>query len=53
MIALGELVGCSYAAYPNVERWLRNMKALKCWPEVHEAHDGYAASLKGQSFVAI
>jgi glutathione S-transferase len=53
MITLGGLIGCSTSAYPNVERWLRNMKALKSWTKVHEVIDGFAASLKGKSFVAI
>lgn len=53
MIALGALVGCSYAAYPNIERWLGNMKRLKSWPKVHDAIDGFAASLKDKAFVTI
>ncbi|OFZ89540.1 MAG: glutathione S-transferase [Betaproteobacteria bacterium RBG_16_66_20] len=53
MIALGGLLRCSYAAYPNIERWLGNMKALKGWPKVHEVIDGFAASLKDKSFVAV
>lgn len=53
MIALGGLIRCSYAAYPNVARWLGNMKALKSWPKVHETIDGFAASLKDQPFVAV
>ena len=53
MIALGGLIRCSYSAYPNIERWLRNMKALKSWSKVHEVIDGFAASLKDKSFVAI
>jgi hypothetical protein len=53
MIALGGLIRCSYAAYPNVERWLRNMKALKSWSKVHEVIEGFAGSLKDKSFVAI
>jgi glutathione S-transferase len=53
MIALGGLIGCSYAAYPNIERWLANMKALPSWPKAHEAIDGFAGSLKGQSFVTV
>ena len=53
MIYLGGLVRCSYAAYPNVERWLGNMKALKSWAKVHETIDGVAASLKDKSFVAV
>ncbi len=53
MIALGGLVRCSYSAYPNIERWLRTMKALKSWSKVHEVIEGFGASLKDKSFVAI
>lgn len=53
VIYIGGLIGCSMAAYPNVGRWMGNMRALKAWPKVHEAIDGFAASLKGQSFVTI
>ncbi len=53
LVTLGEVVGCSYADYPNVRRWVGNMKALKSWAKVHEAIDGFAASLKDKQFVAI
>jgi glutathione S-transferase len=53
ILAVGGLIGCSYAAYPNIERWLRSMRALRSWAKVNEVADGFAASLKGQSFVAI
>jgi glutathione S-transferase len=53
MIAVGELVRCSYTAYPNIERWMGHMKALESWPKVHEAIDGFAASLKDKAFVRI
>lgn len=53
MIALGYVIGCNYAAYPNVERWLGHMKALKSWPKVHEVIEGFAASLKDKSFVTV
>jgi hypothetical protein len=29
------------------------MRALKSWAKVHEAIDGFAASLKDKSFVAV
>jgi glutathione S-transferase len=45
-VALGELIRGDYADYPNVERWLGNMKRLKNWKKVNEAVDGFAASLK-------
>ena len=53
MIAVGTLVGCGYSAYPNIERWMGKMKALKSWSKVHETFDGFAASLKDKSFVTI
>src|SRR2546427_8574185 len=28
-VALGEILRCNYSAYPNVNRWLGRMKALK------------------------
>jgi len=46
-VALGDTIGCDYAAYPNVKRWLGNMKALKNWSKVNEVINGYATSLKG------
>jgi len=29
--ALGSAIHCDYTAYPNVKRWLGNMKELKSW----------------------
>jgi glutathione S-transferase len=45
-VTLGELIRGDYADYPNVERWLGNMKRLKHWNRVNEAIDGFGASLK-------
>ena len=53
MVALGEVIRSDYKAYPNVQRWLKNMKALKSWPKVHEVIQGFAASVKEQPFVAV
>lgn len=53
MIGIGDLIGCSFTPYPNVQRWLRNMKALKNWGAVHEAFNGFAASLKGKKFATV
>jgi glutathione S-transferase len=44
-VALDELLGGDYAAYPNVRRWLDRMKALSTWEQVNAAIDGYGASL--------
>ena len=53
MVTLGERVHCKYQDYPNVRRWIGNMKALKHWAAVHEVADGFAASLKDKQFVSI
>lgn len=52
-VALAELVGSDFAAYPNVKRWLARMKTLKHWPAVNETINGYGASLKGQALQAL
>jgi len=53
LVTLGELVHCTYKDYPNVRRWIDNMKALKYWAQVHEVADGFAASLKDKQFASI
>jgi glutathione S-transferase len=52
-VALGETVRCDYTDYPNVQRWLSDMKGLKSWGKVNEVMDGYAASLKDAKFETI
>ena len=52
-VALGEITGSSYAAYPNIRRWLDRMKALPSWQQVNATIDGYAASLKGNPMLAV
>jgi glutathione S-transferase len=52
-VALAELIGCDFGAYPNVGRWLARMKSMKGWKQVNEAIDGYAASLKGQPMLSV
>ena len=52
-VALGELTGGDYAAYPNVRAWLGRMKALKSWREVNQVIDSYATTLDRQSMVAV
>jgi glutathione S-transferase len=47
------VVGCSFAGYPNMQRWLGRMKALKSWKQVNETLDGVVAAHKGESFVSI
>jgi glutathione S-transferase len=50
LLTLGEVIGCDFAAYPNVARWLGNMKKLKTWAKVNEALYGFREAVKGQAF---
>jgi glutathione S-transferase len=50
LVTLGEVIGCEFSAYPNVERWINNMRKLPSWAKVNEAHYGFANAVKGQPF---
>jgi glutathione S-transferase len=52
-VMLGDVVRSDYSAYPNLTRWLGNMKRLKSWNKVNETINGYAASLKEAQLEAL
>ena len=45
--ALTGVIGSDLTDYPNVKRWLSNMKKLKSWAKTNKVIDGFAGSLKG------
>jgi glutathione S-transferase len=51
-VSLGEIIRCDFKKYPNIQRWLNNMKKLKSWPKVNEIFYGFAESVKAQPFNA-
>ena len=51
IVSIGELIDCDFSAYPNIKRWLGNVKKLKSWKQVSEEIDGFAAANKGKEFV--
>jgi hypothetical protein len=51
-VALGELTGSTYDAYPNVKRWLGRMKALGSWNQIYETVDGFGKTLDRKSMIA-
>lgn len=53
IVSLGDLIRCDLGKYPNIERWLKNMKQLKSWRDVNEVFYGFAESLKDKRFTAI
>lgn len=51
MITLGEVIRLDYFLYPNIVRWLGNMKALPHWGKTQEAFYTYfVAPFKDTSF---
>lgn len=52
-VALAEAIRSDLSAYPNVKRWLGNIKKLKNWGKVNEAIDGFAASMKDVTFETV
>jgi glutathione S-transferase len=53
LVTAGELVHCNLSAYPNIERWLGNMKKRPSYDTVYETFNGFCASTKGQPWQAI
>jgi glutathione S-transferase len=53
LLTLGEVIRCDFSAYPNIQRWVGNMKRLPSWPKVNEALYGFAEAVKDQTFDAI
>lgn len=53
VVGVGELIGCDFAQYPNVARWMERMKSLKSWGRVHEVFHGFAGSIRGRQFVTV
>lgn len=53
IISAGDLVGVDLKRFPNVDRWMKAMRARPGWAKTHEVHDGFAASLKGKPFETV
>lgn len=52
-VTIGEIIRCDFEPYPNVRRWLGNMKSLKSWAKVNQVFSGFVDAVKEQSFVAL
>lgn len=53
ILTLGEVIGCQYSEYPNIRRWLGNMKAVPSWPKVNKPFYDWVESVKNASFERI
>jgi glutathione S-transferase len=53
IVTLGELIGCDFSPYPNIQRWLANMKKLASWSTVNQEFYGLREMIKSQEFVRV
>jgi glutathione S-transferase len=53
IVSIGDLIGCDFAGYPNVQAWLGRMKQLKSWSQVNEVFEGAVAGNKGKAFARV
>ena len=53
IVTLGEVIRCDLSKYPNVQRWIGNMKKLPSWGKVNEVFYGFAGSVKDKQFNAL
>ena len=51
VVSIGDLIGCDLSAYPNIRRWLDNMKRLKSWERVNEVFNGFVTANMGKELV--
>jgi len=48
-----DLIHASLSPFPNVTRWMSQMRQLGTWNAVHAMHAGYASSLSDREFVGL
>ena len=53
IVSIGELVGCDWSDYPNIRRWLGQLRALPHWAEVNERFETMVAGNRGKDFVRV
>jgi glutathione S-transferase len=53
LVSMGELIGCDFADYPNVRRWLGKVKELESWNKVNDVFHGFVAANKGREFARV
>ena len=46
----GEIIGCTFEGFPNIQRWVANLKKLQTWAKVNEVMYGFAGLLKDKKF---
>ena len=54
IMSIGELIHCDLAKYPNVQKWIGNVKKQPNYEKVNDAaFNGFAASTKGKAWQTV
>ena len=53
ILSLAELIGCSFSAWPNVQRWYQRMQELPNWKSANAALYAWADFTKGRDYVRV
>jgi glutathione S-transferase len=53
LVTLGEILRVDFTPFPNVQRWLTNMKKLESWGRINEQLYGFANAMKDAPFVTV
>jgi glutathione S-transferase len=53
LVSLGDIIKVDFSAFPNVKRWLDNIKKLPTWPKVNEAFNGLVSSVNSRQFETV
>lgn len=53
VLGAGDLIGANLSKFPNLDRYMKAMRARPAWGKTNEVLDGFAASMKGKEFTTI
>jgi len=53
LVTIGECIRCDFSQYPNVDRWITNLKELSAWNDVNQAMYGFRDYLAANQFEAL
>ena len=53
ILSLGEVIGCTFAPYPNILKWYGRMKSLPHWQATNAGVYGWADFARGPSYVTV
>lgn len=53
LVTLGEILRVDFAPYPNVQRWISNMKKLESWNRINEQLYSFANAVKDAPFITV